>query len=86
MALNDVAIRALKPQIRSYMVADEKGFCIEVAVSGSKLWRFATAPTQPPAAPRHKPPPISFVRLASAGTQLKSLQLAVLLTVSKPAK
>ena len=40
MALNDVAIRALKPQNRSYMVADEKGLCIEVAVSGSKLWRF----------------------------------------------
>lgn len=40
MALNDVALRALKPQNRSYMVADEKGLCIEVAVSGSKLWRF----------------------------------------------
>lgn len=40
MALNDVAIRALKPQNRSYVVADEKGLCIEVAVSGSKLWRF----------------------------------------------
>ncbi|MBB6192168.1 integrase [Sphingobium wenxiniae] len=40
MALNDVAIRALKPQSRSYMVTDEKGLCIEVAVSGSKLWRF----------------------------------------------
>jgi len=40
VALNDVAIRALKPQNRSYMVADEKGLCIEVAVSGSKLWRF----------------------------------------------
>jgi integrase len=40
MALNDVAIRALKPRNRSYMVADEKGLCIEVAVSGSKLWRF----------------------------------------------
>ena len=40
MALNDVAIRALKPQRRSYMIADEKGLCIEVAVSGSKLWRF----------------------------------------------
>lgn len=40
MALNDVTIRALKPQNRSYLVADEKGLCIEVAVSGSKLWRF----------------------------------------------
>ncbi|WP_443971301.1 tyrosine-type recombinase/integrase [Sphingobium sp. CR28] len=40
MALNDVSIRALKPQNRSYLVADEKGLCIEVAVSGSKLWRF----------------------------------------------
>lgn len=40
MALNDVAIRALKPQERSYVIADEKGLCIEVAASGSKLWRF----------------------------------------------
>lgn len=40
MALNDVTLRALKPQNGSYMVADEKGLCIEVASSGSKLWRF----------------------------------------------
>ena len=40
MALNDVSIRALKHQNRSYLVADEKGLCIEVTVSGSKLWRF----------------------------------------------
>ena len=40
MALNDVAIRALKPQSRAFMVADEKGLCLEVAVSGSKLWRY----------------------------------------------
>lgn len=40
MALNDIAIRALKPQSRAFMVADEKGLCLEVAVSGSKLWRY----------------------------------------------
>lgn len=40
MALNDVAIRALKSKDRVFRVADEKGLCIEVAVSGSKLWRF----------------------------------------------
>ncbi len=40
MALNDVAIRALKPKERVYAVADESGLCIEIAVSGSKLWRF----------------------------------------------
>jgi len=40
MALNDAAIRALKSKERVFAVADEKGLCIEVAVSGSKLWRF----------------------------------------------
>mgnify|MGYP002078975741 CR=1 FL=1 len=40
MALNDAAIRALKPTGRVYVVADEKGLCLEVAVSGSKLWRY----------------------------------------------
>lgn len=40
MALNDVAIKALKPKDRVFAVADEKGLCIEVAVSGSKLWRY----------------------------------------------
>lgn len=40
MALNDAALRALKPKDRVFAVADEKGLCIEVAVSGSKLWRF----------------------------------------------
>ena len=40
MALNDVAIRALKPRERVYLVADGNGLSIEVAVSGSKLWRF----------------------------------------------
>nr|WP_223177592.1 integrase arm-type DNA-binding domain-containing protein [Sphingobium jiangsuense] len=38
--MNDAAIRALKPKDRVYAVADEKGLCIEVATSGSKLWRF----------------------------------------------
>jgi integrase len=40
MALNDAAIRALKPTGRVFAVADEKGLCIEVAASGSKLWRL----------------------------------------------
>lgn len=40
MALNDAAIRALKPKARLYGVADEKGLCLEVAISGSKFWRF----------------------------------------------
>lgn len=40
MALNDAAIRALKPKTRLYGVADEKGLCLEVATSGSKFWRF----------------------------------------------
>lgn len=40
MALNDAAIRALKAKDRVFAVADEKGLCIEVAVSGSKLWRL----------------------------------------------
>ena len=40
MVLNDAAIRALKPKDRIFAVADEKGLCIEIAVSGSKLWRF----------------------------------------------
>lgn len=40
MALNDAALKALRPRDRVFAVADEKGLCIEVAVSGSKLWRF----------------------------------------------
>lgn len=40
MALNDAAIRALKCKDRVFAVAVEKGLCVEVAVSGSKLWRF----------------------------------------------
>jgi integrase len=40
VALNDVAIRALKPKACVYAVADGSGLCIEVAISGSKLWRL----------------------------------------------
>jgi integrase len=40
VALNDVAIRALKPKTRVYAVADGSGLCVEVATSGSKLWRL----------------------------------------------
>ena len=40
MPLNDKAILALKPKTKFYQVADGEGLSIEVAVSGSKLWRF----------------------------------------------
>lgn len=40
MPLNDKAILALKPKDKVYQVADSEGLSIEVAVSGSKLWRF----------------------------------------------
>lgn len=40
MPLNDKAILALKPSAKFYQVADGEGLSIEVAVSGSKLWRF----------------------------------------------
>ena len=40
MALNDLAIRALKPADRIYKKADERGLYIEVRPGGSKLWRF----------------------------------------------
>ena len=40
MALSDAAIKALKPKDRPYGVADGMGLRIEVAASGSKLWRF----------------------------------------------
>jgi integrase len=40
MALNDLAIRALKAADRVYKKADERGLYIEVRPGGSKLWRF----------------------------------------------
>ena len=38
--LTEVKIRALKPRTTLYRVADERGLCIEVRPTGSKLWRF----------------------------------------------
>jgi integrase len=40
MALNDLAIRALKATDRIYKKADERGLYVEVRPGGSKLWRF----------------------------------------------
>ena len=40
MALNDLAIRALKPADRIYKKADERGLYVEVRPGRSKLWRF----------------------------------------------
>ncbi len=38
--LTDTKLRALRPRDRLYRVADSGGLCIEVAPSGSRLWRF----------------------------------------------
>ena len=38
--LTDTAIRALKPREKVYRVADWGGLCLEIAPSGSKLWRY----------------------------------------------
>ncbi|KGM54660.1 integrase [Lysobacter daejeonensis GH1-9] len=38
--LTDKALRALKPKESLYRVADSAGLCIEVAPTGSKLWRY----------------------------------------------
>lgn len=38
--LTDKAIQALKPREKLYRVADWGGLCLEVAPSGSKLWRY----------------------------------------------
>ena len=40
MALNDAAIRTLKPTGKVFLLADADGLSIEVAASGAKLWRF----------------------------------------------
>ena len=40
MPLTDVAIRALKPKERAYRVFDGGGLYLEVAPSGSRLWRL----------------------------------------------
>lgn len=38
--LTDTAIRALKPREKLYRIADWGGLCLEIAPSGSKLWRY----------------------------------------------
>ena len=40
MPLTDVAIRALKPKDKAYRVFDGGGLYLEVAPSGSRLWRL----------------------------------------------
>lgn len=40
MALTDSAIRATKPKDRLYRLADSNGLCLEIAPTGSKLWRY----------------------------------------------
>lgn len=41
MALNDIQIRALKPDAKPYRKADGSGLFLEVRPNGSRLWRFA---------------------------------------------
>ena len=38
--LNDTRLRNLKPMDKLYRIADSNGLAIEVAVSGSKIWRY----------------------------------------------
>jgi integrase len=38
--LSDAKIRSLKPTPKPYRLADRDGLCLEVATSGSKLWRW----------------------------------------------
>ena len=40
MALTDTTIRTAKPQAKLYRLADSNGLCLEVAPTGSKLWRY----------------------------------------------
>jgi integrase len=40
MALTDVHVRALAPQDRPYRRSDDRGLYVEVAPTGSKLWRY----------------------------------------------
>jgi integrase len=40
MALTDTTIRTAKPQGKLYRLADSNGLCLEVAPTGSKLWRY----------------------------------------------
>ncbi|MPS34305.1 MAG: DUF4102 domain-containing protein [Stenotrophomonas sp.] len=38
--LTDTKLRALKPRVRPYRVADSNGLCIEVRPTGTKAWRY----------------------------------------------
>ncbi|EPF74624.1 tyrosine-type recombinase/integrase [Acinetobacter rudis] len=38
--LNDTKIKQLKPKDKMYRVADHGGLCLEVRMTGAKLWRF----------------------------------------------
>jgi len=40
MPLSDTAIRSAKPKDKLYRLADSGGLCLEVAPTGSKLWRY----------------------------------------------
>jgi hypothetical protein len=40
MALTELAIKSLKPKSKVYRVADSGGLTLEIAPSGSKLWRW----------------------------------------------
>jgi integrase len=40
MALTDSALKAAKPKDKLYRLPDANGLCLEVAPSGSKLWRY----------------------------------------------
>ncbi len=40
MALTVLGIKNLKPQAKLYRVADGGGLCLEIAPTGSKLWRW----------------------------------------------
>lgn len=40
MPLSDTTIRTAKPRDKLYRLADSNGLCLEVAPSGSKLWRY----------------------------------------------
>lgn len=40
MALNDTLVRAAKPRVSSWKLADEKGLFLLVTPSGGKLWKL----------------------------------------------
>ena len=40
MALTDTELKALKPQDKTYTVADEKGLYMEILPTGGKAWRY----------------------------------------------